>query len=77
MATNAEVATKLGVSHSTVSRMRTGKRVGSPEVLQRIAREYSLPLDDVMSAAVDARAGKTKKWVKMMTGILKTEEPSA
>lgn len=71
MATNAEVATKLGVSHSTVSRMRTGKRVGSPELLMRIHKEYDVPLETVMSAATDARGGKTKKWVKLMEGILR------
>ena len=70
MATNAEVASKLGVSHSTVSRMRSGKRVGSPELLMRIHKEYEIPLEQVMSAATDARRGKTGAWKKMMKGIL-------
>ena len=70
MATNAEVADRLGVSHSTVSRMRTGKRVGSPEVLERIHKEYGVPLGEVMSAAVAARAGDTDDWVEMMKKVV-------
>lgn len=70
MSTNAEVAERLGVSHSTVSRMRTAKRIGSPEVLQRISIEFKIPLDDVMKAAVNARAGKPTLWTRMMKKVL-------
>lgn len=70
MATNAEVAEKLGVSHSTVSRMRTGIRVGSPKVLQKISVEYDVPLDQVMTAAVAAREGKPEKWRTLMNQVL-------
>lgn len=70
MATNAQVAEKLGVSHSTVSRMRTGIRVGSTETLNRIHREYGIPLDRVVDAAVRARAGKPTKWKALMKEIL-------
>lgn len=71
MATNAEVAQKLGVSHSTVSRMRTGKRLGSPQVLVRLSEAYDIPLDEVMAAAVAARNGKTGKWEKMMGRVFR------
>lgn len=70
MATNAEVAVKLGVSHSTVSRMRTGKRVGSPEILVRISSSYGIPLDEVMSAAVAARKGKPAQWQSIMRRVV-------
>jgi transcriptional regulator with XRE-family HTH domain len=69
MATNAEVAERLGVSHSTVSRMRTGKRVGSPAVLVRIAEKYEIPLEEVMAAAVAARSGKPAKWTMLMKRV--------
>lgn len=72
MATNAEVAAKLGVSHSTVSRMRTGKRVGSPQVLVRLSQEYNVPLDEVMTAAVSARDGKPAKWTMLMNRVMGT-----
>jgi len=70
VATNAQVAEKLGVSHSTVSRMRTGKRIGSPEVLSRISSEFEIPLADVMNAAVKARNGKLTLWTRMMKKVL-------
>lgn len=70
MATNAEVAEKLGLSHSTVSRMRTGKRLGSTEVLQKISAEYDVPLDAVITAAVEARAGRPQKWTELMDNVL-------
>lgn len=70
MATNAEVAEKLGVSHSTVSRMRTGIRVGSPKVLQKIHETYDIPLDQVMTAAVRARDGKPGEWQTLMQKVM-------
>lgn len=70
MATNAEIASRLGVSHSTVSRMRSGKRIGSPEVLVRISTEFDVPLERVMTAATAARRGKPKDWTKLMNEIL-------
>lgn len=70
MATNAEVAERLGVSHSTVSRMRTGKRVGSPEVLMRIHQAYDIPLQDLMSAAVAARKGSAGDWQRLMRQVV-------
>lgn len=70
MATNAEVAERLGVSHSTVSRMRTGTRVGSPKVLQKIHETYSIPLNEVMDAAVKARDGHPAAWRKVMQKVM-------
>lgn len=73
MATNAEIAERLGVSHATVSRMRTAKRLGSPRVLQQISEEFDIPLDDVMRAAVEARAGSSKRWIGMMNTIMSSD----
>lgn len=74
MATNADVAERLGVSHSAVSRMRTGKRVGSPEVLERISTEFHIPSAEILTAAVEARAGKLDKWVKIMERVVDADE---
>jgi len=71
MATNGEVAAKLGLSMSTVSRMRTGKRTGSPATLMRIASVYGIPLDEVMGAAAKVHEGNTRPWVEdVMSKIL-------
>ena len=77
MATNAEIARKLGVGHSTVSRMRTGQRIGSPEVLQRISVEYDIPLSDVVDRAVRARAGDVDPWVRMMGSLMDGAESTS
>lgn len=69
MATNTEIAEKLGLAHSTVSRMRTGERVGSVRTLRRLSREFDLPLDRVMSSAGAALEGDKKEWVELMAEV--------
>jgi transcriptional regulator with XRE-family HTH domain len=69
LATNTEVAEKLGLALSTVSRMRTGERVGSVRTLRRLSREFDLPLDRVMSAAGSALEGDKGDWVKLMAEV--------
>jgi len=79
MATNTEIGARLGLAHSTVSRMRTGERVGSIRTLQRISREYNLPLEEVVDAANKALEGNNADWVRLMDGLgadAETAEPA-
>ena len=73
MATNTEIAEKLGLAHSTVSRMRTGERVGSVRTLRRLSREFDLDLDRVMAAAGQALDGDKGDWVKLMAEVVDDE----
>lgn len=50
MATNREVGDRIGLSHSSVSRIRAGERIPSIDVMQVIAREYGWSLDDQAAA---------------------------
>lgn len=40
LATNVAIAERLGVDHSTVSRIRHGQRYPSRELMRRIAEKY-------------------------------------
>lgn len=53
MATNREVGDRIGLSHSSVSRIRAGERIPSIDVMQVIAREYGWSLDDQATARAD------------------------
>lgn len=70
MTTNTEIAAKLGLAHSTVSRMRTGERVGSVRTLRRLSREFDIPLERVMSAAGQALEGDKRDWTRLMGEIV-------
>lgn len=50
----ADVATLLGVSISTVSRLETGRRAPTLEVLLPLARRYRVTLDDLVGAPATA-----------------------
>lgn len=76
MATNTEIGARLGLAHSTVSRMRTGERVGSVRTLRRISREYGIELDRVMSAADKALDGDTADWVALFTELSADPAPA-
>lgn len=73
--TNGEVAARLGLSMSTVSRMRTGKRTGSPATLMKISSEYSIPLDEVMSAAAAVHDGNTEPWIESIMSRILADGP--
>lgn len=77
MVTNGEVAARLGLSMSTVSRMRTGKRTGSPSTLMRISSEYNIPLDDVMQAAAAVHKGDTEPWINNIMAKILADGPVA
>lgn len=67
--TNTDIAARLGLAHSTVSRMRSGARVGSVRTLCRISSEFDIPLEKVMTAADKALAGDKDDWVKLINGL--------
>lgn len=48
--TNQIVGNQLGISHSMVSRLRAGTRLPGPELIERIASVYKLPLDELLRA---------------------------
>ena len=75
LATNTDIAARIGLAHSTVSRMRTGELVGSVRTLRRIAREFDIPLERVMSAAGSALDGDKGDWVALMSEIAGEPEP--
>lgn len=66
MATNVEIAERLGLEHSMVSRLRSGDRVGSVDVLQKISTEFDTDLSALVAAAVKARAGDTEEFVSIL-----------
>jgi transcriptional regulator with XRE-family HTH domain len=45
MASNSDIAKKLGVNHSTVSRLRSGERKPSLGLFHRIVQVYKLDAD--------------------------------
>lgn len=63
--TNAQLGAALGLSHSTVSRMRSGTRIGSVRTLIRLAEVSGVTLDDVAWTAVHVSEGDDEaleKW---------------
>lgn len=78
MATNVEIAERLGLDHSMISRMRIGDRVGSIDVLSRISTEFDTPLEPLIRAAVKARAGDVADYVAILNDAFgSTPEPAA
>lgn len=67
--TNADIGTRLGLAHSTVSRMRRGERLGSLETLRKIAAVTGTPLDDVTAAADKARGGDLPDWIALLEKV--------
>lgn len=50
--TNQEVADRLGLTHSAISRIRSGQRLPSFQVMNRIATEYDWPLKSQVEARI-------------------------
>lgn len=65
--TNEEIGRKLGLAHSTVSRMRRGQRVTSPSVMARMLEEFGVPPGKMLRAAASASQGDAGPWVDLMT----------
>lgn len=64
---NSHIASALGMSHSSVSRMRTGERVASYDVLEKIVQEYGGDPGEWLHAAAAASRGDVDSWVKMLS----------
>lgn len=72
---NSEVAQALDMNHSSVSRMRAGRRVASVETLQRIVKEYNADPAELMAAATKASHGETDEWVQLLNRLFDDGEP--
>lgn len=62
--TLAEVAATTGISESTLSRLESGKRRATLELLLPLARTYDVPLDDLVGAP---RTGDPRIHLKPIT----------
>lgn len=51
--TNQALATRLGVTHSAVSRLRSGARKPSTDTMRAVEREFAWPLVDQWQATLD------------------------
>lgn len=72
--TNAQVAERLGLNHSTVSRIRKGERIGSLSTLRRIAEQFEIPIEKVLDAAQKAHAGDKRDWIKLVNDAFGTAD---
>ena len=48
--TNQQFGERIGCHHSMASRIRAGKRMPGPDLIQRISEEYGIPLKTLMEA---------------------------
>lgn len=75
--TLAEVASATGISKSTLSRLETGQRRASLELLLPLAREYRVSLDDLVGAPEtgDPRVRLRPRRVNGRTVVALTRQP--
>lgn len=74
--TNTEVADRLGVHHSYVSRMRSGERLASVSMLSRISEEYGVPVEELVAAArATVDTGDSSKWVELLDRAFTSDQP--
>ena len=66
---------KLGVSAATASRLRSGSRVGSPELILRVSELSGVDPGLCLQSAVSARAGEKDAWLKIIRSLDSTPEP--
>lgn len=55
LVTNQRVAEDLGITHSTVSRIRSGDRLPSLQLVRRIAARYGWPVEEQIEDLDPAR----------------------
>lgn len=70
---NSEIAGALGMSHSSVSRMRSGRRIASIETLQALVEVYDADPRRLLAAAAKAQAGDAKDWLGILEGLFGDE----
>jgi transcriptional regulator with XRE-family HTH domain len=77
--TNAQLGEALGLSHSTVSRMRAGARFGSIPTLIRLSEVSGVELEKVVLASEEARKGNSEEWHGILDRAcgIEDEEPEA
>ncbi|WP_334148805.1 helix-turn-helix domain-containing protein [Microbacterium sp.] len=75
--TLAEVASATGISKSTLSRLETGQRRASLELMLPLAKEYRVPLDDLVGAPEtgDPRVRLRPRRVNGRTVVALTRQP--
>lgn len=71
---NSEIASALGMSHSSVSRMRSGARVASVETLQKLVEVYDADPRAILASAAKAVDGDPGPWRETLRGLFGEEE---
>lgn len=74
---NSEIASALGMSHSGVSRMRSGARVASIDTLQKLIEMYDAEPRALVAAASKATLGDPEPWRSLLRELFGEEEPDA
>ena len=74
---NSEIASALGLSHSGVSRMRSGARVASVDTLQKLVTLYDADPRALLQAAAKAADGDAEPWRALLRELFGDEEPDA
>lgn len=72
---NIEVSNQLGMSQSTISRMRKGERLASPGTLYLIAQTYNVEPGILLNAASKAKQGDRNAWIILLNTIFDDGEP--
>lgn len=72
---NIQISQDLGLSQSTVSRMRSGHRIASPDTLYLIAQTYSVEPGILLEVASKASQGNRQAWINLLNKIFDDGEP--
>lgn len=72
---NIQISNDLGMSQSTVSRMRKGTRLASPDTLYLIAQTYNVEPGVLLAAASKAKQGDRNAWIILLDRIFDDGEP--
>lgn len=67
--TNADIGIRLGLAHSTISRMRRGERLGSLATFTKIAQITGKPLEAVVAAAALTKTGDLDPWLALLDEV--------
>lgn len=73
---NSDIASHLGMSHSSVSRMRTGERIASVDTLDKIVNEFGADPGSLLAAAAAAASGDKTAWVELLASLFDDGEPA-
>lgn len=74
---NQEVATRIGLTHTGVSRLRSGSRVASMGTMLKIHEVFRVPVAKLMDTANELRAnGNRDPWCDLLRETFVTAEPA-